>query len=112
MPTRKSLLLNFTRFGDNNLSGSLTTLSTKLFHFADDGLTVENLTEDSVLAIEPRCFLESDKELRAISVLTGVGHGQQIGTGVLDSKVLIRETRAIDGFSAHTVAHGKITTLQ
>ena len=37
-----------------------------------------------------------DEELRAVGVLSGVGHGQQTRLGVLELEVLIRELVAVD----------------
>ena len=40
------------------------------------------------------------KELGAVGVLSGVGHTENAGLGVLQFEVLIREFGSIDGFTA------------
>ena len=44
-----------------------------------------------------------DEELGAVGVGASVGHGQQVGLGVLDLEVLIGELLAVDGLSAGTL---------
>ena len=39
------------------------------------------------------------KELRAVGVLSGVGHAESASLGVLQFEVLVREFGSVDGFS-------------
>ena len=77
----------------------------------DDLLALGDLTEDDVLVVEPRARDEGDEELRAVGVGASVGHGEEVGDGVLSLEVLIRELSAVDGFSTSAVLGGEVTTL-
>ena len=46
--------------------------------------------------IEPRGNDRGDEELRAVGVLSGVGHGEHAGLGVLQLEVLVLEAVAVD----------------
>nr|XP_003188721.1 hypothetical protein ANI_1_1028064 [Aspergillus niger CBS 513.88] len=62
------------------------------------GLGIGNLTEDDVLAIEPRGDNGGDEELGAnLRVGTSVGHGEETGLVVLVDEVLIGELLTVDG---------------
>lgn len=65
-----------------------------------EGLLVSNLTEDDVLAIEPRGDDGSDEELGAVGVGAGIGHGEEAGLGVSELEVLILELLAVDRLAA------------
>ena len=77
----------------------------------NDFLALSDLAEDDVLVVEPRARDEGDEELRAVGVGTSVGHGEEVGDGVLSLEVLIRELSAVDGFSTSAVLGGEVTTL-
>ena len=51
------------------------------------------------------------EELRSISSGTGVGHGQDSGSGVLLVEVLVRELGAVDRLASGAVSGGEITSL-
>lgn len=60
-----------------NLDGLLRLVAStlrKVLNLVDDVVTLEDLTEDNVTAIEPGCDGGGDEELRAVGVLAGVGH--------------------------------------
>jgi hypothetical protein len=97
----------------------------------DDVQSLDDFTEDDVLAIEPAChdlhaseshapcktkILEGnrgggrgkyggDEELRPVGVGPGVGHGEKSGLGVLLGEVLIREFLAVDGLATGPARH-------
>jgi hypothetical protein len=76
------------------------------------GLLIGNLTEDDVLAIEPRGDNGGDEELGAVGVGTSVGHGEETGLVVLVDEVLIGELLTVDGATTSTVVAGEVTTLE
>lgn len=57
------------------------------------------------------CFDCADEELGAVSVRSGVGHGQNTGPCVRQVEVLILKLVAVDGFSAGSVVVGEVTSL-
>lgn len=64
-----------------------------------------------MLSVEPTGFGTGDKELTAVSVGASVCHGEYAGLGMGQLKVLVLESRAVDGFAAGAVMVGEITTL-
>lgn len=86
-----------------------------------EGSVVSDLTEDDVLAVEPRGHNGGDEELGAVAVNwlvycnpsylrvnlrvgTSVGHGEDTGLGVLEDEVLIGELLTVDGATTGTLA--------
>ena len=49
--------------------------------------------------------------LLELALLTGVGHRQDAGAGVLQGEVLVLEFGAVDGLAAGSVVVGEVTTL-
>lgn len=74
-----------------------------------------------MLPVQPRCFhLQfisttdsycSDEELRSVGIRPGVRHGQHARTLMLQLKVLVRETLAVDGLAAHSISFCDVTSL-
>jgi len=96
--------------GDLGLRGARSgTVGLDLFHEVS---TINNFAEDDVRVIEPRGDDGGDEELGAVGVLSGVGHGEDVGLGVLELEVLICEFLAVDGLSTSSVAPGEVTTLE
>lgn len=62
--------------------------------------------------IEPAGNDSCDEELGSIGVLSGIGHGEESRLVVLELKVLIWKTLAIDGLAASAVTLGEITALE
>lgn len=109
--------LNLAALG--NLDGLLRLVARPLFDILDgvnNVVTLENLAEDHMLAIQPGGNSGSDKELQdlvcsckkqhkitylgPIGVLPRVSHAKLPLLGVLELKVLVREFCTIDGLSA------------
>lgn len=76
--------------------------------FLDEVLTRTDLTEDDVLAVEPRGNDSGDEELRAVGVGTGVGHGEEERSVVTELEVLVGELVAVDGLAASAVVVGEL----
>jgi len=82
----------------------------------DDGhggdVTVGDLTEDDVTAVEPAGDDSGDEELRAVGVGASVGHGEHERLLVGELEVLVGELLTIDGLATSAVATGEVTTLE
>ena len=77
----------------------------------DDVLSFNNLSEDHVLSVEPGAGDEGDEELGTVGVRAGIGHGEQVGLGVLQLEVFISEFLSVDGFSSSAVLLGEVSSL-
>jgi hypothetical protein len=90
----------------------LTARAAVAFNLGDNVHSLDDLTEDDVLAIEPAGDNSGDEELRTVGVRSSVSHAQKTGLGVLLLEVLIRELLAVDGLSTGTVTAGEVTALK
>jgi len=89
-----------------------TTLASLRFEVFQEALFILNeSSKNDMLSIEPVARNESEEELRAIGVLTSIGHGQETRDIVLVLEVFIFELVTVDGFTTSTVALGEITAL-
>ena len=64
-----------------------------------------------MLVVKPGAGGKGEEELRAISVLAGISHGQQALDGVSELEVLIRELGSVDAFSTCAIEPGEVSTL-
>ncbi|KAH3660419.1 hypothetical protein OGAPHI_007005 [Ogataea philodendri] len=111
---------NWSSSFESSVANSTTFLAISFICFSwfmsspslDNVETVNNLTENNVLAVQPRAWNSSDEELGSVGVWTSVGHGKQTWLGVLVHKVLVWELGSIDTLTSGTVEVGEITTLQ
>ena len=74
----------------------------------DEVGTLLDLTEDDVLAIEPRGDDGGDEELGSVGSRSSVGHGQKVGSVVTELEVLVGKLVAVDGLSTGTVVSGEL----
>jgi len=81
------------------------------FDLLDDVHTLDDLAENDVLAVQPRGLGGAQEELGTVGVGSGVGHGQDAGSGVLQLEVFVGELGSVDGFAASAVVVGKIAAL-
>ena len=108
--------LKLAALGDLDRHGGLVAGSRlRVLDLVDDIITLKNLAEDDVSAVEPpiRAFVSAinviiiqsailrgddgrDEELGSVGVGTGVGHGQQTLLGVLELEVLVLELGTVD----------------
>jgi len=105
-----------TAVNNGRLEGKLdlTRSRTSALELLDDfhALLVGDLAKDNVLAIQPRSNDGGDEELGTVGVGTGIGHGQETGSGVSFLEVLIGELLAIDGLATGAIASSEVATLQ
>jgi len=64
-----------------------------------------------VLAVQPLGLGGADEKLGAVGVRSGVGHGQNSGSGVLQGEVLVFELVSVDGLSTSSVVVGEVSSL-
>jgi len=65
-----------------------------------------------VLSVQPSRNRSGDKELAAVGVRSGVGHGEEVLLVVGELEVLVWEFLAIDRFSTGAVASSEVTALK
>jgi len=70
-----------------------------------------NVTKHNMFAIQPLCLNSTQEELRSISVLSSISHGQNSWSSVLQCEVLIREFLSIDRLPASAITTSEISTL-
>ena len=108
--------LELAALGDLDRQGRLVAASSlRVLDLVDDLITLKDLAEDDVSAVEPprqaavsdidviigqSAILRGDdgrdEELGSVGVGTGVGHGQQTLLGVLELEVLVLELGTVD----------------
>ncbi len=69
-------------------------------------MTRGDLTEDDVLAVQPRGYDGGDEELGTVGVGTSVGHGEKEGLLMTELEVLVGELVAVDGLFRGLLAQG------
>ena len=89
----------------------LTTLGSQILQRLENVHSLLHLSENDVMAVEPRARNRRDEELRTVRVGSAVGHRQQTGTVVLQVEVLVRETLAVDRLTSHSISHREIASL-
>ena len=72
---------------------------------------IDDLAENYMLAIKMRRRAEGDKELGAVCVRAGVGHGELVFLAVIEAEVLVGKRSSVDGFSARAVAAREVSSL-
>lgn len=89
--------------GDLDVGLGLAGRRAEALNLLDEVLALGDLTEDNVLAVEPRGDNGGDEELRAVGVGAGVSHGEEEGAVVTELEVLVGELVAVDGLAASAV---------
>jgi len=95
----------------DNLLACLSTLRSKRFNLLYNVHAINDLAEHDMLAVQPAGLSSAQKELGAVGVGAGIGHRQDAGTGVLQTKVFVLKLIAVDGFATGAVVVGEIATL-
>ena len=73
--------------------------------------SVDDLSEDNMLAIKMRCINEAKEELTSVGISAGVGHGKTAGK-MLDFEVLVGEDSAVNRFSSGSISSSEISALK
>lgn len=99
--------------GDDGISSDVfLSVCRLLFDLVRDVMTLEHLTEQTVLIVEPvGAWYCGNVELRTVSVRTGISHSQQVGFGVLDNEGLVLEHSTIDTEEARSIVIHYVSTL-
>jgi len=105
------LFSKLTGVGNNDLLGTFPRLRSIGFNLLDDFHALDDLSEDNMLAIQPRSLGSADKELRTVGVGSSVGHAEDARAGVLELEVLVLELVAIDGLASSAVVVGEVSAL-
>jgi len=103
--------LELTRVGNFDFSFGFPGLSALCLHLLNYVQSLNNLSEDSVLAIEPLSLHSTNEELAAVGVGTSIGHGQSAWASVLELEVLISELLSVDGLTSCSISIGEVSTL-
>ena len=70
------IVLALATVSDSNFLGGLATLGSKALDLLDNVHTLDNLSEDDVLAIQPLGLSCADEKLGAIGVGSSISHGE------------------------------------
>jgi hypothetical protein len=106
------LLSDFTTVSDRHQQFGGATAGAHSLNALDDVVKALNdLSEHSVLAIQPRGSNQGDEELRPVGVSTSIGHAKKTRGVVLDGEVLIVKLVTVDALAASTITTGKVTSL-
>ncbi len=96
---------------NGNLGRSATALGTVALNLLDDIVSFNDLAKDNVLSVQPSGLGSADKELRSVGVGTGIGHGKDTFTSMLQGEVFVFKLGSIDGLATGTVMVSEITAL-
>lgn len=80
--------------GQNTLT---SRVGTEALDLLDEVLALGDLTEDNVLAVQPRGNDGGDEELGSVGVGSSIGHGEQERLVVPELEVLVGELVSVDG---------------
>jgi hypothetical protein len=100
--------LNLTAVDNVNLGERGTRLRTVRLDQIQDFLTFDQLSEDGVVAVQPRGLVEANEELRSVGVGASVGHGQNTLASVSELEVLVSKLGTIDGFTTTAITTSEI----
>ncbi len=97
--------------GNDNLSSGPSGSRSLGFDLLDNVHAIDNRSENNMLSVKPCGLHSTQKELGAVGVGSGVGHGQDSRPGVLQFKVLIWKLVPVNGFSSSSIVVGEISSL-
>lgn len=95
--------LTDTRLVNDNLCRSLSGLRSISLNLLDNVKALDNRSKHNVLAIQPFGRSRAQEELGSVGSWSGVGHGQDSWSSVLQGEVLIGKLLAIDTLSSGSV---------
>jgi len=103
--------LELATVSNGDFLGAFTRLRSIGFNLLDNIHAFDDLSENDVFSVQPRSFGGANEKLRPIGVGSGVGHGQNSGSGVLQLEVLILEFVSVNRLSTSSVVVGEVATL-
>ena len=109
---RREAHLELSAVGDGDGGLGLSRVRSVGLDGLDEVHSLDDLSEDDVLTVQPGSLDGGDEELRSVGVLSGVGHGQKAGLSVLELEVLISELLAVDGLTTSSVTLGEVSSLE
>lgn len=86
-------------------------IGTSMLNLANYLHTLDDLTENDVLAIQVRSRHRCNKELRAIGVSSSIRHGKKTRLVVLVDKVLVVELLSINRLTTSSISTSEISSL-
>lgn len=104
-------LRHLTAVLDDNRLVRLARLAAARLHPPHQVLALHDAAEHDVLAVQPVGDRGGDEELGPVRVRAAIGHGQQVGLGVLVLEVLVLELAAVDRHPAGPVPAREVTAL-
>lgn len=106
-------MFKLTAIDNNDVTVGLAIMARVVLDGGNNVPTGNYSTEDDVLAVKVGSIVESQEELRAVSVRSRVSHGEVTAASVLVDEVLIIKlfSVSIDALTAGAVTSGEVTTL-
>lgn len=108
------LILKLTAVSDGHWLAGRTRAASHGLHLVDHFVTLGDLAEDNVLAVQPLSICGANEELRSVGIGSSVGHREAARTEVLAGttcKAFIGELHAVDRLTAGTVSCSEVATL-
>ena len=96
MKLLKLILSEHSTKANNSFFKWLSGASTDFFELFDDVESVDDFSENDVVAVEPWSVFERNKELRSVRIWTSISHGEQIWLVEMDVEVFIGECWPVD----------------
>lgn len=103
--------LNRGSLDDDRFDRHVVTIGLRVLHLANHVQAVDYLSKDHVMAIQPRGGYSRDEELRAVRVLSSVGHAERARSLMLQGEGFIVEVAAVDADRATTFLLLHVTAL-
>jgi len=96
---------------DHDFLGGLARVGANSLDPLDNVHSLGDGAEDDVLSVQPGGLCGAEEELGAVGPGSGVGHGQDSGSLVLQGEVLVGELGAVDRLATGAVVVGEVSTL-
>jgi hypothetical protein len=96
---------------DNRLSRLVAAVARVGLNSVEDGQAVNDVSENDMGTVEMRSGGEAEEELATVGAWSGVGHGENTTSSVLELEVLISEVGSVDRLTTSAVSGGEVATL-